>query len=575
MVRATLKRWFTQIKGGAIHPLILPVFPVLSLYLSNLGQGFLSKAAPILSGVFVLSLVSWALIYALMKDRNKSALIVSTFFVLFFSFGHGLAVLRLVLEQVNLLDKLWFVLYARHARLYWAVSWVILFIGLTLLIVKPKCDVKKRTDGLNFMAVTLAVIAVGNFFIAGGFRLHLRPLIGHITSPIQLRVSTPQAKHQPEMEYHAYLPLVSTSDSPNPTNILSEQIWLRDFPEPIPPHQQRPDIYYIVPDTYIRADYLTELYQCDTSDFLSFLEERGFYIADESRSNYHMTFHSLASSLNYMYINELAEQTGYMGKQEITLSAQMTLQNRVTTYLEAQGYTTIAFATGYWFTEFIDADIYMESPALAWTPGEFEAGVIRLTPLSAFSIFDQSFDETHRRRTLYTLQHIPDATRIDTPAFVFAHLIAPHGPFVFDAYGGPIASRQDYTYEEYTKIYCDQVLHINWRLQEVVDRILTRSSKPSIIIIQSDHGAIYGNRYADPEQIHKRMAILNAYYFPDQDYTDLYPGITPVNTFRVVLNNYFGTDYALLDDLSYSILPTGYYDFVDVTSKVIDEQPAP
>jgi hypothetical protein len=48
------------------------------------------------------------------------------------------------------------------------------------------------------------------------------------------------------------------------------------------------------------------------------------------------------------------------------------------------------------------------------------------------------------------------------------------------------------------------------------------------------------------------MPILNAYFFPGKQAKDLlYPTISPVNTFRVVLNSYFGERLPLLDDKSY------------------------
>ena len=36
------------------------------------------------------------------------------------------------------------------------------------------------------------------------------------------------------------------------------------------------------------------------------------------------------------------------------------------------------------------------------------------------------------------------------------------------------------------------------------------------------------------------MSILNAYYFPGGRYEGLYEAISPVNSFRVVLNTFFG-----------------------------------
>ncbi len=49
-----------------------------------------------------------------------------------------------------------------------------------------------------------------------------------------------------------------------------------------------------------------------------------------------------------------------------------------------------------------------------------------------------------------------------------------------------------------------------------------------------------------------RTAILNAIYFSDGDYEMLYPTMSPVNTFRIILNKWFGTQYPLLADHSYS-----------------------
>mgnify|MGYP003492704243 FL=1 len=48
-----------------------------------------------------------------------------------------------------------------------------------------------------------------------------------------------------------------------------------------------------------------------------------------------------------------------------------------------------------------------------------------------------------------------------------------------------------------------------------------------------------------------RMSILNAYYVSAAAKKDLYPAITPVNSFRVIFNHYFGTEYPLLEDFAY------------------------
>jgi len=158
---------------------------------------------------------------------------------------------------------------------------------------------------------------------------------------------------------------------------------------------------------------------------------------------------------------------------------------------------------------------------------------------------------------------------MDSPTFVFAHVNSPHPPFVFGPNGEPVQSKPGYTYDEFVEAYRNQVTHVNKRMRIVIEKILSQSSRPSIIIVQADHGACFGPY---PLNIPARMSILNAYYFPDQDYEALYEDITPVNTFRIVLNKYLGTDYELLEDRSYYSSPDHPYLFTDVTEEVLAGQ---
>jgi hypothetical protein len=54
-----------------------------------------------------------------------------------------------------------------------------------------------------------------------------------------------------------------------------------------------------------------------------------------------------------------------------------------------------------------------------------------------------------------------------------------------------------------------------------------------------------------------RIAIFNSYYVPDEMQSQLYPAISPVNTFRVL----FDPAYGLLQDVSYYSYATTLYDF--------------
>ncbi|MBN2676600.1 MAG: hypothetical protein JXR32_00895, partial [Anaerolineaceae bacterium] len=90
-------------------------------------------------------------------------------------------------------------------------------------------------------------------------------------------------------------------------------------------------------------------------------------------------------------------------------------------------------------------------------------------------------------------------------------------------------------------LYTDQVTFINSQIIPIIDEILAGSEIQPIIFLQGDHGF-------DPPN---RMEILNAYLVPDVVKAHLYPEISPVNSFRLLFDTYFGADYGLLPDRSY------------------------
>ncbi|MCJ7436030.1 MAG: hypothetical protein MUO77_21340, partial [Anaerolineales bacterium] len=75
-------------------------------------------------------------------------------------------------------------------------------------------------------------------------------------------------------------------------------------------------------------------------------------------------------------------------------------------------------------------------------------------------------------------------------------------------------------------------------------------------ILQGDHGP-----WLQPKA--ERLWIFNAYYFPGHKDV-LYPTISPVNTFRLVFNTYFGGKYDMLEDISYFSPVPKLYEFSEV-----------
>ncbi len=346
-----------------------------------------------------------------------------------------------------------------------------------------------------------------------------------------------------------------------------------------PSSRPLPDIYYIILDGYARSDVLRELFDFDNEPFLDRLEQKGFYVARQSTSNYCQTPLSLSSSLNLEYLDDLIKG---LGTSQTDLH-ELIDRNNLAATLRQLGYQFTTFATGFDPTDVSDSDRYL-SPYLHLT--EFQRLLIDRSVLWAFLPETDSRDlfTQARERILFLLDQLPRIAADPHPTFTLAHVVCPHPPFVFGPDGEDISHRDDRYYlgdgnkfngmaikpEIYVNGYRGQVNFINRRIEEVIDQILAGSKEPPIVILQSDHGSGLRLNMQSKEKtdLHERMSILNAYYFPDRDYRELYQQISPVNSMRVMLNTFFGARLKLLPDKSYYSTWSEPYEFMDVTESV-------
>jgi len=306
-----------------------------------------------------------------------------------------------------------------------------------------------------------------------------------------------------------------------------------------------PEVYYIILDGYPRQDMLLKYHKVDISDFINNLEAMGFYIPSCSLSNYAMTNLSLASSLNMNYLEGLNQNIHAIDLPKSIIDSGMRQ------FLQGLGYKTVSIDSGIWFTELQDADYYVyENQPIVNSffdfkrLSEFEVLFLRTTVLLTLEESKAAWLDTLTQnprkvgydRILFEFDQLEKAPALPEPKFVFVHIVAPHSPpFMFNADGALVESNSTY------QGLGDELQYLNKRTLEAVQAIIAKSKNPPVIIIQGDHGL-------DNEV---RMANLIAYYFPNGGAKVLYPTITPVNSFRLVLDTYFGQKLPLLPDVSY------------------------
>ncbi len=509
-----LRRW-------VLHPFAFALFPVLTLLAHNLTQVKALVGMRALLVALALAAVILVGLRRLLGDWQRAALITSLFLVLFFSYGH-------VYSTFKQTEISGFII-GRHRLL--VPLWGVLFILGVWTSTRRLKDLPAATEALNVIGL-----------VALAF-----PLIQFAT-----------------FQYNTFY-----SDSA-PARANTEASGLQ-----LPPGKVAPDIYHIVLDAYTRADVLEAVFDYDNTPFLDELTALGFYVAGCSQSNYTQTELSLSSTLNFDYLDALGDNF-ISGSDDRSDLWGLIRDNRARRALKDLGYTVVAFETGYYWTQLEDADIYyspststLDALEVVGGVNSFEALLIDTTAslllTDAASVLPAFLAEAveyphqrHRDRILYNLNKLKSIPlEIQSPKFVFAHIVTPHEPFVFGPDGEFIQIPEPIDDKRHNDAYRDQVIYINGRIIALVREILATSRTPPIIIIHGDHGA---GRVSAQD----KMAILNAYYLPDGGAERLYPEISLVNTYRVIFDTYFGGQFPLLDDRSFFSPYDDPYNFRDI-----------
>ncbi len=507
---------------------LIAIYPVLALAATNISEIRIADTFRALSFSILMASILLLALAIILRNFRKAAILSSLFLVAAFSYGH----IYTLLKPISIGDFL----VGRHRYL------VPVYLGAVLVaswIIVRKKEISLSAISLLNLAAAIAIVA---------------PLFSIGTTLVQSQFTW---------------------------NNLEVGSLTEDLGPELPELETLPDIYYIVVDAYGRSDQLQERFEFDNSQFETFLMQRGFYIAKEANTNYFMTALSLGSSLNLDYFSALGidpSQGGYPNN-----FRELIVHSRARQLFEGLGYSTIAFPTGYIPTEIQDADYFLTPDMSKFEDLRQVANVnafeeMMITSTAARLLID--LDTLANTRILTEMMATPEGQQrltilsafdrlggvgeIPGPKFVFAHIISPHGPYLFGPNGEPGYDIKAFSlgdpllddgWAKDVPKYLDQVTYVNTRLQEAIEAILANSVSPPIILLQSDHGPQFGLDWDVPKPDEKalvdRAGILSAYYLPEDCQQNLYPTISPVNSFRIVVNCISGRTYDLLDDISY------------------------
>jgi hypothetical protein len=343
-----------------------------------------------------------------------------------------------------------------------------------------------------------------------------------------------------------------------------------------------PDVYNIVLDRYAGSTALAEEYDFDNEPFLTALEDRGFRVARHSHANYIKTPLSLVSSLDMEFLDaaELASEQE-SGRDRDPIHQLLRGRLVVPSALKELGYQYVHVAN-WWQPSAtnVDADRVFRYSG----QDEFSAVLAQTTLLRAINEPEAPSSDPYdwqvlHNHTRYALDKLDEIPKLPGPKFVFAHLLIPHDPYVFDV-DGSFMGRSQVADQGPIDSYRRQLQYANTRILGVIDRILAEDDD-AVILLQADEGP-FPARYAEDEwafrwrdatdaELEEKFGILFAMRVPgaDVDAAGFHDEITPVNAWRVIFNARFGTDLEMFPDRVWAHVSLyDFFDFFEITDRV-------
>lgn len=347
----------------------------------------------------------------------------------------------------------------------------------------------------------------------------------------------------------------------------------------------RPDIYLIVLDAYTGSRSLEDLYGFDNSEFKTALRERGFIVPRSQRSNYVVTFLTLASILNWDYVHRLVPLDPESADQAPVYP--FIENNRTVHVLKRVGYRFVFLPTSFPMSNrnrFADIEVGRGRGCCnllvgAWlrTTAFFPMYLWAERWMTALGGANLPFHPESVEQILWKFDQLERLPDLEGPLFVFAHLILPHEPFHFHAdctVRQPIYWPLEITPREEERVrraYVEQLECTNRLVLRLVDRLLDRSDTPPVILLQSDHGYARFDlgqplslARSRADQVAERTDVFAAYHLPGVDPDAVPEDLTAVNLFRLVLREYFEADLPLIEDVTYWSALRRPYDLVRV-----------
>ena len=336
-----------------------------------------------------------------------------------------------------------------------------------------------------------------------------------------------------------------------------------DYPRYVLGGTETPDIYLVLLDGYPSPRTLETTFDIDIGPFLGSLEELGFSVAREARSNYSNTWLTMASLLNGAYVDDFLPSNVPDDPDAQTRWLQSAIQeSAVVKALANRGYTVRSTRTPVGSTGLTERSEVLNAGGIT----DFEANLLIESPwtLPISAPIGNLLLAAKEADVGDALRRTAEQAGHDGPHFQVTSIQSPHPPFALGFTVGraslpachpacplwsPTVEELEMGLDEYRERLRVEINELNEIvLNSITD--LVAADPEAVVIIFSDHGLRYS--FADPDEFFQTLLVTRTpsrpELFPDDE--------SPVNLMRGVMRAYFD---APLEPLPYRAWAVDWY----------------
>ena len=477
-----------------IHPFLFSISPILLLLAFNAHEiSVLDIIVPLVIS-FLLSFVSWVVLRYFLKNL-KSGLILSWIILIILINGNVSYYLE---SETNISISVV------------VIATIFLIIGVLGIIFFVKTKANSELNSIfNVSALTISVILISLFF---------------------LYISSQSFENNEDFNFQEI-------------SIIINNI------------QNKPDVFVLLLDEFAGEKQLEMDFDYSLKSFKTQLEERNFLFSNQSFTNYPNTIYSIPSLLNMIYADDVIEKYQSDSK-DVRASSPLIKHNNVMKIFKSYGYNVTTFSNGYGEKFNVPGDSPFVDQKLCTTDNIIEPAIL-MTLVEIYVPLPDDSNITHQLtgesyitqfdKCIFSFIHNYKNDN-EQPNFVFTWLMLPHGPYRYDSVGNSV--NEIYNPNVINKNgYLNQLIFTEKKSLELIDSI-QKQNPEAVIIIFSDHGmrhTITSWESPTDDDLIRGFNNFSAFYFPEKE-IEIPEKLTLVNVFRIFFNEYFDTQYEILED---------------------------